>query len=328
MLVRTRYFLVGSALIVVVGLCAGLVAYYNGSLPLRSSTIGPAELAYVPAGTSGVAYANVREIMNSEFRRKLQQMLPAGAEKERLLGETGIDLERDIDTVVAAVSGTDRAAGAIVLLRGRFDAARIEAVAVGHGATTESYGGKHVVVFQRGPGSPGASLAFLEPGLVALGELAALRLAIDASTTRDSAVRNPELMNLVAHVDGAGNAWAIGRLDVLADNRVVPDQVRRVLPAVQWLSASFDVGRTVNGRLRADTPDQQSGDQLRSVVTGALAVARVMAGKDARLDAALNSIHTGGSGPTVEVTFTVPPEMIDLIHAPGERGPRAPSPPR
>jgi hypothetical protein len=135
MLVRTRYFFVGSALIVAVGLCAGLVAYYGGNLPLRASTIGPAELTYLPSATTGVAYANVRDIMNSEFRRRLSNLLPSGAGKHQLLAETGIDLEEDIDSVVAGFGSSGDSAGPpIVLLRGRFDASRIESVATSRGA--------------------------------------------------------------------------------------------------------------------------------------------------------------------------------------------------
>jgi hypothetical protein len=317
MLVRTRYFFVGSALILVVGLCAGLVAYYSGNLPLRASTIGPAELSYLPAATTGVAYANVREIMNSEFRRKLSSMLPAGTGKHALLAETGIDIEQDIDSVVAGINTAESPDAPVVFLRGRFDTARIEAVATARGATREQHEGRTLLVFQQaGKGTP--ALVFLESDLVALGDVAALRRAIDVSISHASIVERPDVMKLVAAVDGAGNAWAVGRLDTLAEHHVVPEQVSRAIPSVQWVSASFDVGRAVNGRLRADTTDEASGEQLRAVVNGAVAAARMMAGNDARLAAALRSVQTGGSGATVEVAFTVPQEMIDLMGKPHE----------
>jgi hypothetical protein len=325
MLVRTRYFFVGSALIVAVGLCVGLVAYYGGNLPLRASTIGPAELSYLPSATTGVAYANVRDIMNSEFRRKLSSLLPSGAGKHQLLAETGIDLDEDIDSVVAGIgSSGDSAEPPIVLLRGRFDASRIERVATSHGATAEQHQGRTLLTFSaEGRGAP--ALAFLEPGLVALGEPAALRRAIDVSLTGSSVAARPEVMRLVADVDGAGNAWVIGRLDDLASRHAVPDQVARALPNVQWVTASFDVGEAVNGRLRATAADEAAGEQLRAVVNGAVAAGRIVSASDPRLAAVLNSVRTGGSGETVEVSFTVPPEMLDLIHPPNSR-PVAPDP--
>src|SRR3970040_1914348 len=99
---KTRYFLIGSGLVVVVGLCTGLVASYSGQLPGLANA-GPAELTYLPSDSSAIAFADVSGIMNSEFREKLRQFIPTGAEKDRLLAETGIDIERDIDTVVAGL---------------------------------------------------------------------------------------------------------------------------------------------------------------------------------------------------------------------------------
>src|SRR5215469_5390267 len=102
---RTRWFLIGSALIVVVGLCTGLVAYYNGGLPGLSGP-GPAELGYVPESATVVAFANVGEIMKSDVHKRLQSMIPSGQGRDELQSEIGVDIQRDIDTVVAGF-GTD-----------------------------------------------------------------------------------------------------------------------------------------------------------------------------------------------------------------------------
>ena len=61
MTAKTRYFLFGSVLVLVVGLSIGLVAYYGG-MPegLFAGQQGPEELKYVPADATVVAYANVR----------------------------------------------------------------------------------------------------------------------------------------------------------------------------------------------------------------------------------------------------------------------------
>jgi hypothetical protein len=106
----------------------------------------------------------------------------------------------------------------------------------------------------------------------------------------------------------------------------VPDQVARALPNVQWVTASFDVGEAVNGRLRATAADAAAGEQLRAVVNGAVAAGRIVSASDPRLAAVLNSVRTGGSGETVEVSFTVPPEMLNLIH-PSDSRPVAPDSP-
>ena len=74
MTAKTRYFLFGSVLVLILGLSIGLVAYYGG-MPssLFSSQRGPAELKYVPGDAAVVAYANVRDVMNSELRQRLRK---------------------------------------------------------------------------------------------------------------------------------------------------------------------------------------------------------------------------------------------------------------
>lgn len=140
---RTRYFLTGSALVLMVGLATGLVAYYNGNLPLGARSADLSEFTYLPADSTAVAFADVRAIMDSEFRQKLRQVLPTGEEKDKLQAETGIDLERDIDTVVASFSGNQATpSGALVLVRGRFNDVQVETVARQHGAAVEEYSRK------------------------------------------------------------------------------------------------------------------------------------------------------------------------------------------
>ena len=82
---KTRYFMGGSAAILVAGLGTGLVAYYGGGFPsLSASRSGPAELSYVPADAAVVAFANVREVMDSAAPPAPQGRDAAGAGAERI----------------------------------------------------------------------------------------------------------------------------------------------------------------------------------------------------------------------------------------------------
>src|SRR5215210_705899 len=105
---KTRYFMGGSAAILVAGLGTGLVAYYGGGFPsLSASRSGPSGLSYVPADAAVVAFANVREVMDSQLRQRLKQVLPQEQGQKEFQAETGIDIERDIDYVVAAMTTSD-----------------------------------------------------------------------------------------------------------------------------------------------------------------------------------------------------------------------------
>src|SRR4029077_1317016 len=105
MTTRTRYFVIASLLVLGVGLSTGLVAYYVG-LPAGAfaNRGGPEELSYVPRDATVVAYANVGEIMASELRQKLHRALPLQENGQReLANATGINLETDVDRVVACL---------------------------------------------------------------------------------------------------------------------------------------------------------------------------------------------------------------------------------
>ena len=106
---KTRYFMAGSAAVLAAGLGTGLIAYYVGGFQPVSAAPVANELRYVPADATVVAYADVRSIMDSQFRQQLKAAMPAEHTKgqEEFQRETGIDIERDIDYVVAAVSGAD-----------------------------------------------------------------------------------------------------------------------------------------------------------------------------------------------------------------------------
>jgi hypothetical protein len=102
---RTRYFMFGSVTVLLVGLCTGLVAFYTG-MPMGAfgQTEGPSELQYVPADAVLVAYANVQDVMRSELRKKLRSTVERehdGKGQEEFQKATGIDIEHDIDHVVA-----------------------------------------------------------------------------------------------------------------------------------------------------------------------------------------------------------------------------------
>lgn len=324
---RTRYFMFGSALVMIVGLATGLVAYYNGGLPLRASSAGPAELAYVPSEATGVAFADVRAIMNSDFRQRLRQVLPSGEEKDKLLAETGIDLERDIDTVVAGLTGSDPSkGGALVLVRGRFNDPMIETLVVQHGGTVETYKGKRLILMTPNAGTTGTvepaptgeshtgALAFLEPGLIALGEASAVRRGIDVSATHEDVTKNEDLMKFVSEMQGSGDAWIVGRVDAFSNQTGVPQQLKDQMAAVQWMAASVRINTGVSGQIRAEARDEQSAEQLRAVVNGALAAGRLVSGNDPKATAMLNAIQPTGVGKTVGISFTLPPEIIDIIN--------------
>jgi len=318
---RTRYFLTGSALVLLLGVGTGLVAYYKGDLALLKRRAGPEDLSYVAPDATAVAFANVQQVMASEFHQKLRQSLPTGAGKAEFLDQTGIDVERDIHSIVAAMF-KDANAGAhppgVLLIRGTFDESRIESLIRQHNGTIEDYGGKRLMVTTQ-PGQAagtGFCLAFPESGLAIVGSEARVKAAIDTHAAHQDVSANSEMMRLVSQLDnGYNTAWAVTGLEGLANNPNLPSQVKQQLPAIQWLAAGAHIDSGITGQLRAEAKDDKAGADLRAVVNGALAAGRLVGGKDPKIDTLLNSLQISGTGKDVELAFTVPPEMVGMMGA-------------
>jgi hypothetical protein len=324
---RTRLFVAVAAGILVVGLCTGLVAAYVGGF--QNLTIiggdGPAELAYVPADAHFVAYANVQGVMNSEVRHKLSALQPGSTSgADHFKEQTGIDVETDIDYVVATASATDPAPGGeppLVLARGRFDEVRIEGLIREQGGVVENYNGSRLLV--QDPMK--LAVVFLEPGLVAIGGRNAVRRAIDTKTSGSNVKSNDELMRLVREIDD-GDAWVVGRFDSLAGSGL-PAEVASQLPPINWFSARGFVNTGLQGQFRVETRDEASAKNFQDVLRGFMALGKLQTGQHPEFAEFLNSIQLSGEGKTVSLSFSVPSEVIDALNAMrAERAKPTPSP--
>jgi hypothetical protein len=322
---------IASLLVLTVGLGTGLVAYYMGfSAGAIQSPGGPEELRYVPKHATLVAYADVGQIMASSLRNRLRQAMPSVPDGQgEFYRTTGINIESDIDRVIACVTpplaGSDAPPETgLVIARGRFDAVRIETLIREHGGTVEDYKGRRV--FSSAPRTGGSDLAageptrrhqslsvvFLEPGLVAIGAPTLARGAVDLRDGGESVATNDEMMELVRSLEN-GNAWAVGKFEALTSHARLPNDVARQLPSLTWFAASAQVGDGLTGVLRAEARDETAAGNLRDVVRGFLALARMQAASRPELQTALDSLQLGGAGKTVSLGFTIPAELFDAV---------------
>ena len=316
---KTRYFMAGSAAVLSAGLVTGLVAYYAGGFQPVSAAPVSNELRYVPADASVVAYADVRSIMDSQFRQQLKLAMPEQADGQaEFQRQTGIDIEKHIDYVVAAITGGDPKTGGFLVARGTFDVKQLEALAVQHGGVVEDYRGKHVVNSPAtGETSHQFTLAFLEQDLVAMGAKGAVQKAIDASLSAQSVLGNNEMMDVVSEVSYSNgqmnNAWAVGRFDIIASQASLPAEIAQRMPPIKWFAAAGHINGGVTGMLRAEANDEQAADLIRRQVSGLLALGEMVAGTDPKAAAFTKSLQMSGTGKTVALSFSVPAELLQLL---------------
>ena len=347
MTTRTRYFVITSLLVMTVGVGTGLVAYYVG-IPLLQRQEGAEDLRYLPRDAAVVASVNVQEVMHSDVRQRMRRAIPMSENGQRdFQNETGINIETDIDRIVACFEPRQNsaagAAGApsaqgpaggpegLVLARGRFDAVKIEALGREHGAEAAYYKKVRLVVMQPPPSSQAPApdkfvLAFMEPGLVALGSERLVYAAVDLKTGGANATANEELMTRIRSLNH-DNVWVVGRFDALGTH-ALPPQVASQLPAITWFSVSGHVDSGIRGVISADTRDEEAANNFRDVLKGFMALAKLQAGNKPEFQAMMQSLQLGGTGKTVQLSFSVPGEVFDAVGAMRGSGPQnAPKPP-
>jgi len=336
----TRLFLFVSGGILAAGLGTGLVAAYVGGFQNLSllAASGPDELSYLPSDAKVVGYANVRELMDSELHQKLQALTPRnGNGLARFQEETGVDVSKDVDYVLAAIGGDVSAATPeqgrpLVIARGRFDNVRIEGLVRSKGGTVEDFKGVRLLKVSEPSGAMNMALAFVEPGLIAMGADAAVRQAIDGHRgSAANATGNAELVRLVKDASD-GNLWVVARFDALSAAGNLPAGVAERLPAINWVTLTGHVNGGIRAAVRAEARDDAAAKNLRDVVQGMLALAKLQTGQLTDFAAIMDSIELGGDGKTVSLALSIPIEVMDhlaSLHTPGglRPSPDAPQPP-
>ena len=308
MTTRTRYVLFGGAGMMAVGLAGGLAAWVSSSLPsLVLAQERPDELRYVPPEATILSFANVREVMDSDLRRRLREIQPELDGQREFQERTGIDIERDIEYMVGGIvpDGSNDTSG-IAILAGRFDVERLESLALEHGGAASDYRGRRLITIAGEP----VAMAFLEAGVIAIGSEPVVRRTIDLPATGGGGDSNDSLLGLLRHVDSGSTAWTVGRLDGAAGGGWLPDQVESQVSQVAAFAVGVRVNGGVNGALTAVARDEETGSNLRDLLQGFLALARLQAGSRPELRGLLDSIRLTSVGTNVTLTFDLPSDAV------------------
>lgn len=334
---RTRVFVFLSLAVLATGLLVGgLLARFGAMVPGGAATALDQDLGAIPRDAVLVAHVDVPRVMASGLRRRLQDLIGSDAAEGRRTfeRETGLDLERDIDTVTVAVLPAARGdaagtgapvvpAGAdgVLLVRGRFDQARLEQAAVARGAVAAEHRGVRLLTAPDRDGRTGTmTIGFLAPAQVLLGSSAAVRRAIDAERAGSSLRQEPEALGR-ARAFAHDTGWMVARLDTADGARWLPAEMRAQLPGVTWLAAGGTLDGDLTGRVVADVRDEDAARNLRDMARGLVALGRLQAGRRPELRTLLESIQLGGDGRTVRLSARVPAELLASL---GARGAGAP----
>ena len=313
MTTRTCCVCLGAGGILAAGLAGGLAAYLQGGLPAAAAERRPDHFRYIPADAHFVAFADVRAVMTSDLSSRMRDRLPVDDEPD-FESRTGIRVASDIDEVVVSlVPAPSDAANLLLMLSGRFDRERLESLAIEHGGAVSEY--RDHALIATNVGDSRLALAFVEPEVLAVGSEALVHDALDLVDGGDNLTANTRLMTLLARVDPGSDAWAIGALDHPGATAWMPQGLD---PRALRVSA-FTVAGRVNGGIRlaleAETPDEAASQNLRDILQGFIALARMQAGAQPEVAGILDSMQlraTPGEQ-VVHLSMTLPPATLEWL---------------
>ena len=330
---RSRRLILTAAAISALGIGFSFSSRLTGTARAAVGPIPPEALA-LPADSSMVMGFDVRALTSSQFYAKFggegePGRVDALAEIER---RTGLNPERDIDSVVVAIGPNviaHRAEGQrkrhsespLVFVTGRFDAARLEASIPESGrASKERRDG--VTIYREPTGKSSGAVALLDAGILVAGEATAVETFLTNRRTGHGIRDSRELVALLESVEPGSAFWAVGGPSVLSKFTSEVGGAAANLPSVKQVVAYGHFDPEVGMTATAQASDAKSATKIADVVRGFSAMLSLQAGQKAELAQIADSISVATEDDKVHIKATITHDLIDSLKksvGPGSR---------
>jgi len=279
------------------------------------------DISCLPADSIFVASVDVARLRQAPLYQSLDA--EPGQLKTFLL-RLGTDPDRDLDEVVFAFRSTGVEPGEwLVVLRGRFDRARIEKGMEDPAArmSVEPYRGRNIYNLVRVPEIGDVSLSVVDSTAMVLGKSDAVRKVLDVKgKAAPSLEMNEAMKGLVAGLDRKAQVWAVldgKELARLVERRrrslpdAVPESALRNLSAVVSARLSAVVTEDLAVSLEMGSGTEKEAGNLADAVRGILAFAKLgTQGRDPEAAALVETISVAQSGTGVHVRMGLPGDLV------------------
>jgi hypothetical protein len=304
-----------SMAVVALGVTGALSALFLD--PARAA-VGPlpAEGLVLPADARFVMGVDVRRLTSSALYQKQRAMRPDAFRE--LEAKTGVNPERDVDTLLVAGGSKDQG---LALFVGNFDRSRlaqaIEADKKGQ-VTWKSLGGTTVYLFREGEKGAGAA-AFLDDRRVVVGSAAAVEAAVTANAQGGSGLKgNAAIAGLLERVKPGSTFWMVGDQTLLANlPKSVPmgGESTMTLPALKSVVVSGDLEPVVSVAITGDAADELGAKNLADVVRGLVAIVSMQGNQKPELKQLASAVSVTTEASQVHVNARIPYEVIEALNA-------------
>jgi hypothetical protein len=109
--------------------------------------------------------------------------------------------------------------------------------------------------------------------------------------------------------------WAVGRFDAISAHAALPSDVSDRIPPISWFSAAGKVNGGLQAMVKAEAKDEQAAENLRDIVRGFVALAKMQTGGKPALQKMFPDVQLAGEGKEVSISFAVTNEMLDAFEA-------------
>ena len=295
---------------------ATLLTAFSTALPAVDAQL----LNLVMPDAKVMAGVNVTQAKASPFGQYvLSQMTANDTDIQQLSTLTGFDPRRDVNELLLSSTAAPGKHSGLATATGTFDVNAIVTYATGKGAKTETYGG--VTILEDPDQTHG--VAFLSGSLVAAGDIASVKAAIDRFS--QPAILPAAVVTQVKQLSASQDAWAMTTVPPASLNpgAGVPNVpglgngLQTSLGSVQSMSGGVKFGAIVAFTAQAQTDTAQNATALAGVVQFLANMAQLQAAKqNPQAATALQSLTATASGTMVTVNLSLPEDQFQQILKP------------
>lgn len=288
-------------------------------------------LALVPPDAQVASGVHVDTSKVSPFGQFVLSHMQANSTRlQTLIDQTGFDPRSDVTEVLCASNGTQPQPSFLVLARGTFDPATIEAAAVAKGATIQSYMGFDMILNQ--DASHPSGVAFLDNTLAVAADMATLQYAIAHRTDASGGAPkvSAALLSSINTASTGNDAWFVS---LVPGTNFFPNSAINLgqsatgqsngqvvqgatLQSIQQSMGGVHFGDQIAVSFQAVTRSDKDAASLADVVrffASMVQMQRQNSPQAAILATALDSMNLQTTGSTMTLALSIPEKDIETL---------------
>ena len=239
---------------------------------------------------------------------------------QEFVEKTGVDLQKSVYAVVAAIYGGLESENPEVLglVNLKYDEGKLLAVFKEKGLFTaeEAYGGRTLYTLKSKDAGKDMRLAFLNKTAIAFGSPQTLKKTIDlAAKNGKSVLETAALMKYVDKLDKKSMFWlAVGSIPNKMKEAPAGGMMPVDLSKAEAFTAVADFkNKVLSGELRLISNNEAGNKQVVDMLNGLKSLGAMGASKEPELGELLNGIQLSSAADHIKLTFSISEALMDKL---------------